>query len=763
MIFPAIIGAAIVQYLNHLEVEEELATDMEDKLTLLAHSLTQPMWNFDINAIEQIVEAALLDPQMIRISVLDPESHPFISAEKPERRLGEPRIANQELVFNEELAGMVEIEMDAGLAYQRFREERNAFLMILSGQVALTLGLILFSIHSRVLSPLAKLTAFSNRLADGDFDQPPMIVRADEIGSLASRMDKMRHDLQALFLEQEAILSNVQVGLILIRKGRVELANRFAERIFGFATEAMEGIAAKDLYLSEQQFIAIYERAVEAMDSPKGFYEEEILLRRQDGGSFWADLRASALDPLDSQAGSIWVIEDISERKAAEDEIHSLAFFDPLTALPNRRLLLDRLQHALAASARNGHYGALVFLDLDHFKKLNDTHGHEKGDQFLQQVANRLSDCVGETDTVARLGGDEFVLLLEDLSADSTAAGTLARGVCEAVVAALYREYRLEGSSYYGSTSAGVTLFLGGEHNSDELLKRADMAMYEAKAAGRNTFRFFDRTMQDMLVLRAELENDLRRAIDTEQLVLYYQPQVAGLDPVCCSVEALVRWHHPERGVVSPATFIPLAEESDLILLLGYQVIRMACQQLAIWSRRPETARLKISVNVSVRQLRHPCFVESVMEILQSTGTDPRKLKIEITESCLVENTQDVIAKLNQLRELGMGFSLDDFGTGYASLGYLKRLPLDELKIDQSFVKNILEDPNDAAIARMVLALAASLGLGVVAEGVELEAQRAYLAGLGCQVFQGYLFSPPLPIEDIESYLLATSPVFGSE
>lgn len=373
------------------------------------------------------------------------------------------------------------------------------------------------------------------------------------------------------------------------------------------------------------------------------------------------------------------------------------------------------------------------------------------GDRLLVLVAERLIQSMRQADTVARLGGDEFVILVEGLGDSKVESLAQAQLLGDKVLLALNQPYQLDNQAQHCSTSIGVTLFGEETASIDDLLKCADLAMYQAKAAGRNRLRFFKPEMQADVSARVALEADLRYAIDQGQFYLYYQAQVVGLGRLT-GAEVLVRWQHPQRGLVSPAEFIRLAEETGLILPLGNWVLDQACQQLAVWALRPEMAHLKIAVNVSIRQFHQPDFVHRVQDALRRSGAAPQNLKLELTESLMVDNVVDVVTKMAALKAQGVGFSLDDFGTGYSSLAYLKRLPLDQLKIDQSFVHNILTDSNDAAIAKMVISLADSLGLTVIAEGVELEAQRAFLADHGCHAYQGYLFSKPVPLVDFETY-----------
>jgi diguanylate cyclase (GGDEF)-like protein/PAS domain S-box-containing protein len=492
---------------------------------------------------------------------------------------------------------------------------------------------------------------------------------------------------------------------------------------------------------------ADWEAHRQLLNARQQFRDFEIQRMNANGQSYWVSVSGMPMFDADGRfRGYRGIGTDITPRKRAEDETQRLAFYDTLTGLPNRRLLMDRLAHQLQLSARSRQHGALLFIDLDNFKDLNDTLGHDIGDQLLAQVANRLVGCIREGDTAARFGGDEFVVMLEGLSGVTDEAAGQAEAVAEKILLRLNQPYELMGKQHSSSPSIGIALFSGNSSGVDELLKRADVAMYQAKAAGRNTLRFYDPQMQAAVVARAQLDADLRQGLQRNELLLHYQPVVDVAGRIA-GFEALVRWQHPQRGLVPPGEFIPVAEQTGLILPIGQWVLQTACQQLVAWRMQPAARDWTVSVNVSARQFRRSDFVAQVLAVLHDTGADPQRLKLELTESVLLSDVEDAIVKMEALRSTGVRFALDDFGTGYSSLSYLKRLPLDQLKIDQSFVRDVLEDANDAAIVRTILALAHSLDLLAVAEGVETEGQRQFLLDNGCTVFQGYLFGRPAPVE----------------
>jgi diguanylate cyclase (GGDEF)-like protein/PAS domain S-box-containing protein len=571
-----------------------------------------------------------------------------------------------------------------------------------------------------------------------------------------------RHKSQELLRLLESSIARLDDVVIITEAGpfsepgpRIVFVNEAFERRTGYSPEEVIGRTPRLLQGPDTQRSELNKIRV-AMEQWRPV-RVDLINYRKSGEPFWVDLEVSPVWD-ESRKLTHWVAvgRDITERKKAEEKIQYLAFYDPLTRLPNRQLLLERLQEALSDTDRT-HEGALMFIDLDNFKVLNDTLGHQKGDQLLQQVGERLRSCVARGDTVARLGGDEFVVLLENSGQKPLEPAAAARAVSERVLARLGEPYQLSGYVHHSTCSIGVTLFGRAPWSVSELLKQADMAMYQAKGAGRNTVRFFDPEMQAMVTANAALATDLRQAWREGQFLVDYQPQV-GADGRMIGVEALVRWQHPQRDRVPPAHFISTAEETSLIVPIGRWVLEQACAQLAQWAKDPARAHLTIAVNVSERQFRDPDFVDAVTSAIRTAGVAPHRLKLELTESLLVEEFDVTVAKMASLKEMGVCLALDDFGMGYSSLSYLKRLPLDELKIDREFVKDILTDANDAAIARTIIGLAQSLGLGVIAEGVETQEQRAFLAQQGCYEYQGFLFSKPLPIEELEEFMDSLEP-----
>ena len=541
----------------------------------------------------------------------------------------------------------------------------------------------------------------------------------------------------------DATIESMSDGFVMIdRAGRLMHSNKMAEQLLRRPRAELVGQVLWEVF-PELVETRLYGECARAWDDKCAIeYEGMSTLFHH-----WFEIRIYPSDELLSIC-----FRDISSRKTAEAEIQRLAFHDQLTGLPNRQLLRDRLRHALLMTKRAQRIGAVMFIDLDNFKTLNDTQGHHMGDLLLQQLAQRLTDCVREIDTVARLGGDEFVVILEELGCDAVSAATQAELISEQILAALNRPCDLGGYQHIGTASIGVTLLDSEIGSIEEVLKRADMAMYRAKAAGRNAIRFYDPEMQTTIAAKMVLETGLRESIKDKLFTLYYQPQL-DMDDRIVGAEALVRWTHPAHRQVPPAVFIPVAEETGLILQLGQWVLETACARLAQWATDAETAHLTLAVNVSAHQFRHRDFVDNVLRAVRASGANPAQLKLELTETALINDIDDAVSKISALKEHGIRFSLDDFGTGYSSLSYLRFLPLEQLKIDRSFINRIPGNANDVAVVEAIIAMGHKLGLSVIAEGVETEQQRAFLAGQACNAYQGYLFSKPVCIEEFTAFV----------
>lgn len=588
------------------------------------------------------------------------------------------------------------------------------------------------------------------------FDAAARDLLSEMAVDIGFALDNLTREATRQHAEQElriaAIAFEAQEAILVTDANKVILrVNQSFTKMTGYNSDEVIG-RMPSIMLSGKHDESFYSEMWAAL-SKDHYWHGEIWNRHKDGEMFpvWATITA-VTNHKGAICNYVSFYSDLSQLKKDEDSIHTLAFYDPLTRLPNRRLFIERLQHIFAASKHHKHHVAIMFIDIDNFKTLNDTMGHNIGDMLLIEVTKRLQNSVHEGDTVARLGGDDFVVMLEDLSDNMQQAAGQVEMVSQKILAALALPYVLDGYEHHSSASIGISLLHNQDVAVDELLKRADTALYQSKNAGRNTLRFYDPVMQVALEKRTALERDLRIALVQKQFLLYYQSQVDDRGHIL-GAEVLIRWLHPEKNIIPPAAFIPLSEETGLILPIGHWVLEAACQQLKAWAADVSTRNLMLAVNISAKQFQQVDFVEQVLQVLEQTGVNPSLLKLELTESMLVDNIDSTITKMNTLKAKGIRFSLDDFGTGFSSLSYLKKLPLDQLKIDQSFVRDVNRDPSDAAIVRTIIALGQSLGLAVIAEGVKTEEQRNLLAVLGCNQFQGYLFSKPIPLADFEALL----------
>ena len=561
------------------------------------------------------------------------------------------------------------------------------------------------------------------------------------------RRDRLERELRANEERYRSYIEQAPIGIFVLRgNDEFALLNSALSQMTGYSKPELSTMKLAELFSSDtsKESATIFEN-IHQQDSS----EKEITLRKKDGSVFISYIHAITL-PGDSVMGFCM---DITERKRAEEKIHHLAFFDALTALPNRRRLLDRLRQATSNGVQEHNLGALLMMDLDHFKNLNDTLGHDVGDRLLKQVGRRLMDCVRPDDTVSRVGGDEFVIILERLGKNVAVATRRADELVKKIQSAVSQLYPLTAGrpDYYITSSIGLTLFGDQDSSIDALLKKADVALYEAKKRGRNTYRFFSPEMQASIDDSTSLVDALRRALHNNEFTLYYQPQVNAVGRVV-GAEALLRWTPPNADIISPLTFIAAAEESGLIVPIGDWVIVQGFKQLKRWQQYVETKDLKLSINVSADQFHQADFVAKIFNGIEQFDIDPTLITLELTESVVLQRVDQAIEKMLELKSRGISFSLDDFGTGYSSLSYLKLLPLDQVKIDSSFVRDISFDPDDAAIVRAILAMSDSLGLSVIAEGVETQVQREFLFDHGCLHYQGYLFGRPVPIENFSAH-----------
>ena len=651
-------------------------------------------------------------------------------------------------------------EIDSSSAQKLIDRRNRTSMLITLATMGLAIITMMLLIH-RALKPLRVLRARAETLFTTLTQHPIPKRKEDDISSLV----RILNDLTALLIRRNEELSQQRADLRISAKafesqqpmlittphGEVLKTNLAFSKMSGYGEDEILG--AKPDVLDPTLHAETFNDEIQSSLRDTGQWQGEMIGRRRNGDEYPQSISISSVQGEHGDVSHLILFyTDLSENRNSARKIQELALLDSLTRLPNRNLLLDRLKQAISMNRRNRSFGALIMVDFDNFKTLNDTQGYQKGDQLLLQASQRLLDTVRQHDTVARVGGDEFAVVLEDLGNTLEHAATHTEVVCAKILSKLGEPYHLNDSAYRCTTSIGGTIFGEQDISVETLLMQVDLALHNAKSDGRNTFRFFDPTMQEIVMVRAALERDIVLAQQNGQFLLHYQPQVTEIGQVV-GAEALIRWRHPARGMVSPLDFIPLAEETGDIIPIGLWVLETACQQLNRWSSHPDRSHLSIAVNVSARQLQHPDFVDQVVSVLARTGANPAKLKLELTESLLAENVDALIVIMTTLQTHGVCFSLDDFGTGYSSLAYLKQLPLAQLKIDRSFIRDVMNDPDDAVIARTIVALARNLGLNVIAEGVETEAQQQFLASVGCTTYQGYLFGRPLAIEAFEALI----------
>ena len=650
--------------------------------------------------------------------------------------------------------------VSSGISQAESLAEPQKLATLVSTALGVEHSLVLFFLYAVIALPLLlvfsiwwllRLRKRAQRLEavviEANLSRRELLRKNDLLTIEFSRRERLERELRANEERYRSYIEHAPIGIFVLRgNDEFALLNSALSQMTGYSKTELSTMKLAELFSSDtSKESATFFENIHQQDSS----EKEITLRKKDGSVFISYIHAITL-PSDSVMGFCM---DITERKRAEEKIHHLAFFDALTALPNRRRLLDRLRQATSNGVQEHNLGALLMMDLDHFKNLNDTLGHDVGDRLLKQVGRRLMDCVRPDDTVSRVGGDEFVIILERLGKNVAAATRRADELVKKIQSAVSQLYPLIPGrpDYYITSSIGLTLFGDQDSSIDALLKKADVALYEAKKRGRNTYRFFSPEMQASIDDSTSLVDALRRALHNNEFTLYYQPQVNAVGRVV-GAEALLRWTPPNADIISPLTFIAAAEESGLIVPIGDWVIVQGFRQLKRWQQYVETKDLKLSINVSADQFHQADFVAKIFNGIEQFDIDPTLITLELTESVVLQRVDQAIEKMLELKSRGISFSLDDFGTGYSSLSYLKLLPLDQVKIDSSFVRDISFDPDDAAIVRAILAMSDSLGLSVIAEGVETQVQREFLFDHGCLHYQGYLFGRPVPIENFSAH-----------
>lgn len=604
---------------------------------------------------------------------------------------------------------------------------------------------------------------YSHDLREGIFSLWMFMVTLVVVMLLISVMQSKRNQAERALLENDsqlrAVINGALDGIVTIDAiGAVVEFNPAAERIFGYRKDEVMGKPLSEIIVPPAMREAHESKHREyVLTGKKNIFDRrlELTAMRSDGSEFPVELTLTSLQGDDSTLVTGF-IRDISIQKKAQQEIEKYAYYDALTGLPNRRLLIDRFHHAMAISKRSKAYCALIFLDLDNFKLLNDTKGHDAGDQLLIEVANRIQRSIRAGDTVARLSGDEFIIVIEDLDADENIAYRQTKEVAQKILVVLNEPCQFEMFEFNTSASLGIALFNDEEFGFEDHLRHADTAMYQSKAAGRNTYRFYDHITQDNLERNLAIESFLHDALREDAFYLNYQ-SIVDADQTIIAAEVLLRWRHPVLGNIGPTEFIPIAEKNNQIIKIGHWVLLQACRQLKAWEASPKLSNIRLSVNISAKQFLYMYFIQELQDILTETGINPDFLKLELTETAVIDNIEDVINKMNVLKSIGVRVALDDFGMGHSALVYLKKLPVTQIKIDRSFVNDVLTDSNDAAIIQMILAIGKTIQCNIVAEGVEQLEQFEILKKFGCHFFQGFYFSQPLAVEEFERLVQANT------
>jgi diguanylate cyclase (GGDEF)-like protein/PAS domain S-box-containing protein len=764
-----LVNSGIELFSEYRELRNGLDRDLEE-LSIYVPSLSGSVWDFDEKQIQLSLDALALLSNIDHVTVTTAGDQKRWTAGK---QVSGPTVSKSYSLRHKAMGKDTVIgtfDVVASLTAIHKQVASRAVAIILSNGVktflvALFMAFLFRRLVTLRLEGLArKVTTLVPQTPHADPagmpDTRPIPYYLDELAAVEWTLDKtaenlktvvdsqrmLNDELKSRVAEQDALLQNALVGIVLVRNRRIVSCNRRFEEILGFGAETLVGQSARILYPTDEDY-SKFEAQADDILSQGLSYSGSLRMVKRDGASFWGEITGRALDRTQLENGSIWIITDVTERKNAEAKVDFMAYHDALTELPNRLLFKDRFEQAMAYADRSRSRVGLLFLDLDNFKTINDSLGHAVGDSLIKEIALRLKACVRDSDTVGRQGGDEFLVVLPNIPEANSAAPTLVK-----MMERLVEPCNIDGHELVTSVSIGAAIYPDDGKDFETLMKKADMAMYRAKDAGRNTYRFFDEQMNVEALEQLSMRIGLRHALARGEFVLHYQPQIDLSNGTLVGVEALIRWNHPELGMVPPGRFISVAEDSGMIVPIGEWVLHEACRQAVAW-QKTVMPDLGIAVNLSAVQFKRGDIERSVFSALKASGIDPRLVELELTESILIVDTESVLATVKRLKLMGVKLSIDDFGTGYSSLSYLKRFQVDKLKIDQSFVRGLASDPEDAAIVRAIIQMAKSFGLRTIAEGVEDERSLDLLRLFQCDEAQGYFFARPMPAEELPDYL----------
>ncbi|MBG7621965.1 EAL domain-containing protein [Herbaspirillum sp. AP02] len=751
---PVVLALTVLNGVREKQIGIEMQALVNEKAQTMQHSLVLPVWSLDKSDINAVLQGAMLDPQVVSAEIADPDEKIIARVEDGQRRLGNIISRSVPLVMQQNhqdvSLGSLRLIVSDYQLQRKLAADKSFHTLVLLAQAVASLIIIGLLVYRRILKPIGMLTEATERIEHGSFDERIAIPQEDEIGQLARHMEAMQSSLKALFDEQAAILGNIPAGVLFVRDGSIVFVNEAAQVLLGAADKKLVGQPAEEVFVEPAQQAAYVAQAVARSSGAVG---EIVLLRRGDGGSFPAELHTSLIDPA-RPSDQIWVVIDVSARLEAENRIDRLAFYDPVTHLPNKKLFMDRLQRGLGRRRNNGTAGAVFVMEITRADLFYGGAKSDEVEQLLVECARRFSSCVTPEQTVARLDGEKFALGSEIRSQDLAECLRFCEALAHRIIATFTDPHALAVARFPCTINLGINIVHDDHHGAAELLMQAELAMVQSRLAGRNTFRFFDPAMQALANQRGQLEAELRQAVAQRQFIVYYQPQVTYEGDVV-GAEALLRWKHPERGLVAPGGFIPVAEDMGLMEQIGQQVLHAICGDLQAWQRQGLARELVVAVNVSAQEFKVDNFVGRFREIIRQYRIHSHSLKVELTESMMVDQVEDVIAKMQRLKSSEISISLDDFGTGYSSLAYLGRFPIDQIKIDQSFVREMETDAAMASIVRSIIMLGQSLNLSIIAEGVETQQQRDLLHAQGCSLYQGYWYGKPVPGEQFVE-LLAT-------